>query len=439
MNDQARVTSENMDTGAEQAQGHLWQRLGRSWLHLSGPSIERFSSSLEDQERLRRSRVLSALFLLTPIAILIIIPTAIAVPIYWIPILVLFIFSLIAFFCNRAMLINLGGLFIIVAIDATITILMIMLPTGIRNSNIPDFDLFLIATMVGGIVLPRRALPFLAVFHIILIIALFALLPHDPLLVKEIQINQGGFAYSELSDALLLQIVGAAITWLNARSVDLALLRASKAEELAGLQQSLNEQARLQVKQKEGLEYGIDILKEAHARFANGDYSARAILYNNDLASLAASFNLMADRLNRIARVAREQESLEMAFQQLFVIQEEVVYGGPLRPLPPTGTLVDKIYPWLKQYYLFRQIYNQCGAVLEKARFSLTRQRTVLAQLKSALDQMRSSLSQGTRGTAQLAPTFELIEKAQYLCDQVEEQGRFGLQETKQLDQLLKV
>ena len=439
MNNRMPVASETVDTDAPgQHRNPLW-RLGSAWLRLSGPNKERFGSSLEDQERLRRSRVLSALFPLIMVSILIVIPTAILVHVYWIPILMLFAFSLIAFFCNRAALINLGGLFVILAIDAALTILMVTLPTGIRNSNIPDFDLFLIATLVGGIVLPRRVLPFLAAVHIVLIITLFAVLPHDPLLDKEIQVNQGGFAYSELSDALLLQFVGAAIAWLNARSVDLALLRASRAEELAAAQRSLHAQARLQVEQKERLEYGIGVLKEAHARFSNGDYHARAILQDNELASLAASFNLLADRLNRIARTAQEQASLELAFQQLFVIQEEVVYGGLLRPLPPTGTLVDKIYPWLKQYYLFRQIYNRCGAVIEKARFALTRQRAVLTQLKSALDQMRVELRLVSANTYTLTTAFELIETAQNLCDQVEEQGKFSLQETKQLDQMLKV
>lgn len=437
MDNRAPIGPGIMDTG--RGQGNALQRLGSAWMRFSGPGKESFSTSLEDQERLRRSRVLSAIFPLVVVAVLMSIPTAIFVSVYWVPIIVLFAFSTIAFFCNRLAYINLSGLFMILAIDAALTALMVTLPGGIRNSNIPDFDLFLIATLVGGIVLPRHLLPLLAIFHIMLIILLFVLLPHDPLLEKEIRINQGGLAYNELSDSLLLQVIGTAIAWLNARSVDLALFRASKAEELAEAQRSLNEHARLQVEQKDRLEYGINVLKEAHARFANGDYHARAILQDNELASLAISFNLLADRLNRIARDAQEQTSLDMAFRQLFAIQEEVVYGGGLRPLPLTGTLVDRIYPWLKQYFLLRQVYNRCGAVLEKARFALTRQRAVLAQLQSALDQMRVELRRVSADTYKLSPAFELIEKARNLCDQIEEQGKFSLQETKQLDQMLKV
>lgn len=439
MDNQMPAALETMDNDAARKQGNFWQHLGFAWLRFSGPDQRHFNQSLEDQERLRRSRILSGLLFLMLVSVAIVIPTAIVAPTYWTAILIFLVFGFVAFFCNRATLINLGGLFVIFAIDATAITIMVTLPKGIGNSNIPDFDFFLIATLVGGIVLPRRILPFLALSHIILIFTLFSLLPHDPLLTKEIQINQGGSAYNELSDALLLQVIGAAIAWLNARSVDLALLRASKAEELAATQRSLSEQTKLQGEQMERLEYGIEVLKEAHARFANGDYRARAVLHANELAPLAISFNLLADRLNRIARDAQAWENLELAFQQLFAIQERVIYGGQLRPLLPTGTLVDKIYPWLKQYFLFRQVYNRCGVILEKARFALTRQRTVLTQLKSALDQVRLELRLIGTDASKLSPAFELIEKAQNLCNQIEEQGKLSLQETRQLDQILKI
>lgn len=440
MSNHAPVAPELVENNVELKRTRFWRRLGSAWQRFSGPDRERFTSSLEDQDRLRRSRILSWIFLLVPLAIPLILPTALAVSVYWLPILTLTFLGLVAFLCNRHALINLSGLFCIAAVDATLVILMLALPRGIRNSNIPDFDLFMLATLIGGVVLPRRALPWLVAFHIALIIALFAFLPHDPLLEKEIQINQNGFAYGEINDALILQLVGAAIAWLNSRSVEGALLRASRAEELARVQQDLHEQARAQVEQKERLEYGINVLKEAHARFANGDYHARAMLQDNELAALAVSFNLLADRLNRIARIAQDHANLEAAFQQLFAIQEEVVYSGKaLRALPPTGTLVDKIYPWLKQYFLFRQVYSRCGQVLEKARFALTRQRAVLVQLQADLEQIRTSLYRQAREPGALAPTFELIEKARSLCAQVEERGKQGLQETKNLDQLLKV
>lgn len=421
------------------ARANGFQRVWRAWLRLSGPKREHFSASLEDQERLRRSRLLSAILPLTFIAALITIPTAIPVPTYWMPILTLFVLCFVAFLLNRAAYINLSAIFIIIAIDAAIIIDLATLPTGIASGNLADFDLLVIATLIGGIVLPRRLLPFLAIWHILLIFILFAWLPRDPLLTLDIEANQKGFAYNEISDAILLQIIGAYIAWWNAWGVDKALVRASKAEELAAAQRTLNEQARLQVEQKERLEYGISVLKEAHARFANGDYRARAHLYNNELASLAFSFNLMAERLNRVAQTAQKQERLEQAFQRLFSIQEDVIYGGTLKPLVPTETVVDRIYPWLKQYYQFRQVYARCGATVERSRLCLVRQKTLLSQLSSTLDQMHSEIRVVVKDPQLSSAALTDIEKARSLCERAEEQGKLGLQENKQLEQLLKV
>lgn len=417
----------------------LLQKAWYAWLNVSGPRTAHFTNVLEDQERLRRSRLLSALLPFSLVAALITGPTAIPVPTYWIPIASLLLLSIIALLFNRAAYINLAGIFFILAIDVTLIVLMVTLPSGIRNSNIPDFDLFIIATLIGGIVLPRRVLPVLAFFHIATILALFIWLPHDPLLKQEVLVNQKGFAYAELSDAFLLQIVGATIAWLTAWSVDRALLRASRAEDLAKAQQRISEQTLQLSRQKERLEYGILVLKEAHARFANGDYKARANLQDNELASLAFSFNLLAERLNRIAQVAQEHERMELAFQQLFSAQDTIIHGGVLKPLYPTGTIVDRLHPWLKQYSLLRHAYTQCGTLLERMRLNLTRQRTLLTQLTSALDQahgqVRLLLSENRSVWSSVLTS---LEKAQQLCGQVEEQERNCLQETRLLEQQLR-
>lgn len=439
MHNHPAFSPERLDGDERHGRGNLFQRIALAWLHFSGPRKSRFSSSLEDQERLRRSRILSALFPLILTVILIATPTVVPVASNWLPLLLLFSTGGIAFLLNRVAYVNLSGLFIIFGIDGALIILMVMQPTGIRNSNIPDFDLFLISTLIGGIVLPRRLIPFLALCHIALIIALFAFFPRDTLLLAEIRINQKGLAYSEITDAWLLQIVGAFIAWLNAWSVDKALLRASKAEELAQTQHNLQEQMRRQTEREKRLEYGIALLKDAHARFSNGDYRARAHLQDNELATLAFSFNLMAERLNRVALAAQEYLRLEQAFQQLFAIQSSVIYQGTLYPLSPTGTLIDRIYPWLKQYHQLRQVHTRFSTILEKIRLTLARQRTLLMQLASALDQTHARIHLGIENPAAYIHALDSLEKAQQLCLQIEEQGRACAQVTRQLDQLLKI
>src|SRR5581483_10172719 len=211
-------------------------------------------------------------------------------------------------------------------------------------------------------------------------------------LIREIMVNQKGFAYSEISDALVIQIVGTTIAWLAASSVDRALVRASRAEELAEARKRLNEKTEEIVKQKQRLDYGISVLKEAQARFANGDYKARAKLQNNELASLAVSFNLMVERLNSVTQIAQEYTRLAQALQQLYDAQNAILVGGSARALVPTGTLADHIYPIFQRYSYLSQLITRSSSFSDKIRKELTQQNGMLNQLTSALAQTHALL-----------------------------------------------
>lgn len=439
MQNQSLLSPERQKASSIQGRNTIFHRMTQAWLRFSGPDVSRFGNSLEDQQRLRRSRSLSMIFPLFIVVVLIEAPDAVLDLTRWLPVVTLLALGLVAFFLNRAALINLSGLFTILAIDAALVVLLLTPSHGIKNGNITDFTIFILPILIAGIALPRRLLPFLALLHILLIFILFRMLPHDPLLTEEIRLHDKGIMFLEISDALMLQIVGTLIAWVGAWNVDKALERANKAEELAQTQWNLNEQARFQVEQKKRLEYGIEVLKNAHARFANGDYRARANLQDNELVPLTFSFNLLAERMNRVAQAAKAYTKLEQAFQQLFALQTSVVYGGALQPLVPTGTLVDKIYPWLKQYYQLRQMYAQCLAAIERMRQILTRQRTLLMQLTSALDQTHVDVRLAEIGSEPVARSLKPVERAQHLCRQAEEQEKLCLQQTKQLDQILKV
>ena len=119
-------------TGSEPVQPGqkgVFHQMIRAWLRFSGPDPRRFRATMEDQELLRRSRLLSALFSLIIVAILLTAPTAIPVPTYWIPIIAFLLLSLVALILNRGAYVTMSGVFYILAIDATLTILMATFPT----------------------------------------------------------------------------------------------------------------------------------------------------------------------------------------------------------------------------------------------------------------------------------------------------------------------
>jgi len=135
-------------------------------------------------------------------------------------------------------------------------------------------------------------------------------------------------------------------------------------------------QAQQILAQKERLEYGILILKEAQARFANGDYKARAKLYQNELAPLAASFNLMAERLIRVVHVEQEYKRLERAVDYLLEAQDSFSQKTPAEAIRPTGTLLDRMHPFFKRYHLLRHLAVRSGYAVEQVRTHLSQQKT---------------------------------------------------------------
>ncbi|MBV9709864.1 MAG: hypothetical protein JO011_02975 [Ktedonobacteraceae bacterium] len=444
------------------------RRLTKRWLSLSAPHSRLFGTSIEEQERLRHSRLLSAILFCGLVAILLAIPTAIPVPTYWVPVLLNLSLSVVALLLNRSGKVDVAGIFYIIAIDVTFIVLLVTLPTGIRNSNIPDFDLFFIPVLISGVILSRRFIPFIAVAHIITIVALFSFLPHDRLLTQEIQVNQQGFAYSELSDAFILQVVGAAISWLSAWSVDRALLRANQAEELAAARQRINEQTAQIVEQKQRLEYGIDVVKNAQARFANGDFKARAKLQNNELVPLAMSFNLLAERLNRITQTAQEYTRLEQALQQLLDVQNAAFHGRAIKSYQPSGTLADRLQPILQRHYNLSNSIVESGPAFEKIRVELARQKTLVSELFSGLHEVRScalalpgyndtrsmppstlqhksladpslSIARTEKAASRFDVQMQLIDRVQELCTQINKQNQQIAQEVKGIAQSLKV
>lgn len=207
------------------------------WLWLTGPDAQDFGKSIEEQERLRRSRLLSSLIPLIAIAICIFIPLALARPGDWIPIIAIALFGVAIALLNRKGKVTVAGLLYTLAIDIGVTVSTLTQPHGITNSNIPDFDIFALSILMVGLILKRSFIPIIAFLQIVTGIILFNIIPHDPLLTQEIQVNLHGYSYAYLEDFFLLEVCGAILAWLSSKSFSKALKRADRAEELDQLVQ----------------------------------------------------------------------------------------------------------------------------------------------------------------------------------------------------------
>ncbi|HEY7358322.1 MAG TPA: hypothetical protein VH590_17700 [Ktedonobacterales bacterium] len=362
----------------------------RAWLWLTGPRSERFDSGIVGQERLRRSRLVSALLLLTALVIALLIPSTFTIPTLWQPILILIVLAVLATLCNRAGLVTLSGVAVIILADISVSENILRQPYGLTNTTVADLYLLVIPILIAGMVLPNLFIPVTGLAQVAISVGIFIYLPHDDLLRREIQKVDGNQPYTSVLGPILLQVCGMGIVWLYAWSVDRAILRASRAEELAEARAHIDEQAHQIADQKSRLEQGIRVIQEVQARVANGEYSARVSLQNNELLPLGVSFNLMAERLGRVERIEQEYQRLENALQQLYDTCDKVARGLPPATPRATGTMADRVFPFLVRLHQLSAQLNEGSALAEDLRAVLERQ---IAHLSLAETRLIGSLS----------------------------------------------
>lgn len=392
-------------TSQEERPSGFWGRLWKLWLRLTSPHPGRFGGDLAGQERLRRSQLLSGLFLLVLAAIALILPGALVQPRLWISILLVAGFALLAAILNRTGQITLAGLTFVALIDASVTIPMLQSPTGLTNQTPAAFTLYLIAVLNAGVVLSRPWIVWTGILQIALIVADFILIRHDASLNQLIQASSGQ-SYSVLITPFLLIVCTTTIVWLYATSVQRTLRRAGQAEELAEARMRLHDQARQIAEQNQRLEQGIGTLQEVHARLSNGDYTARVNLQDNELLPLGVSLNILAERLGRAGRAQQDYQRLEEAIQQLVKACAALVRGNFPVVLSPTGTAVDQTAAFLTWVQQLVSHMAQGSTMAEDLQAALQHQEGYLSQAESTLFNLRSLVSSGASDAAERPSSY---------------------------------
>lgn len=365
---------------------HLW----KAWLWLTGPRSDRFGSGIAAQEKLRRSRLLSILFILVAVVMLLLTPSAFSVRGLWQAIVIMGAMGLLAALLNRIGQVTLSGLVVIALTDTTITFNIVRQHYGLTNTTVADLYLLALAIMIAGMVLPNIYIPIIGAAQIVISLIIFYGMTPDILLKEEIQKVDGNMSYTSVLGPILLQVCSVGIVWLYAGSVERAILRASRAEELAEAQARINEQSLLIAEQKQRLEEGIQAIQDTQARIVRGDYSARVSLQGNELLPLAVSFNIMAERLSHIHQIEEEHRKMDGALQQLLDACKAISRGMTPAAWQQTGSALDRIFPFLQRLH---EVMNE---MLHVSRLA-DDLRTVLQRQYDSLTQMEEQLTSGLK------------------------------------------
>ena len=114
----------------------------------------------------------------------------------------------------------------------------------------------------------------------------------------------------------------------------LARRQANALERLEQANAKIEDQARLASQRNDALAMGVLHLKDEQARLANGNLRARATLTGGELLPLAASLNLMAERLTRMEQSELYAKGLSDALVALSASIDQYKRGKPF-VLPP--------------------------------------------------------------------------------------------------------
>ncbi len=250
----------------------------------------------------------------------------------------------LSWLCGRLGLQRLSAVLIITYIFVSVTGPLLTNP--LDASLTPIFGVFTLGTILAGALLPPAAALITGALSCldILLIAYISLQPA--------QYNPGGQLHMTTLNILsiavmvpiVIQIIVALIVYIIMRNLLTALHRAERAEEIVALQSEISAHERARLQAQEQLEEGFRQIAEAHARIANGDYSARVALSEGHvLGSVAMSLNNLIQRLQRWRNDASELAQTRQAAESIAKQLHQIIQARQPRSLPATNTLLDPI------------------------------------------------------------------------------------------------
>ncbi len=328
--------------GPERSSGPLsW------WYRLAAPPEAGANASQAQQDIVRRGRLASILLLFMLIVTGAFIPSALAsinrllIPL----VLSVVLICCIAIFFNRRGRVTTAGVLALSVLSLAIMLNLLTAPQGILSANgLLTYDLLVMPELVAVSLLPAPSVFLVALLNSIFIYGDITLQPHAADLEHILQAS----TYTVLIRPIALQFVVALVTYLWVHSAIRAIRRADRAEEVARLQRSIAEQ-------KQELEFGIQQVQQTLVQAANGDFTVRTPLaQDNVLWQVATSLNTLLARLQRLNYSEQELQHIRAEIGRLVV----VLYEAEARRLPIhtllTGTLLDPLRKQLSGRYLFQ-------------------------------------------------------------------------------------
>ncbi|GHP00017.1 hypothetical protein KSF_100640 [Reticulibacter mediterranei] len=270
------------------------------WYRLVTPLDPPKTASLAQREKIRHARLAALTVPLFMLYLLTLLPQAISSH-GLVQILLPLegeIICVVALLLNRRGWIQLAGILLLTQDIVGLTFSLFTTPGGLTLNNLYRLDF----TIVPDIL----ALSFFSANILFLIFSITALqawilityTQHDQVMTYILQTNP----FQVFSHIYALQLITVTVLYLWARSTELAIKRADRAEEIATFERHEKELREKELEQKRQLDVGIQQILQTHVAVANGDFTVRAPLSQDHvLWQVAKALNNLIARIQRLS------------------------------------------------------------------------------------------------------------------------------------------
>jgi hypothetical protein len=303
------------------------------WLNMAAPPRRVELPNPSERERIRRAEITGYMIATSAVFLLLVLLNGHADPSTIQAIIVMAAVLTITTVLNRtgerkAWHTAVAGFLVPALLLALLMFTIVQAQGGLRLIWLPTYDLLALAILVSSVNGTWRTPWIFFVAIVGFIVGDFLLQPHalinavgatnfDDIAYETSLVGVWGMINRPIGLCLAAAIAGS----ISAYSVERALRRADRAEELAGLEHTLAEQ-------KRQLDEGVQQILQTHVRAANGDYSARAPLsQDNVLWQIAYSLNNLLNRLQRAGQVGQNMRRAAQPW-----VQEPFPTADPLQP-----------------------------------------------------------------------------------------------------------
>lgn len=354
-------------------QRHSWGRRCLHWWYgLAAPAEPSAAAPLAVRENARRGRLGSLILLFVTLWGFTAIPTALASKNrFFLPVLTItLLLNILALFLNKNGKTAAAGVLTALLINSSYAITTLNTPNGLSVSSLMNYDMLVESLLIIVTLLPPGSVFFMAFINIACILLDVTFQSRAPDLAR--LFAQAG--YASILRPILLELIVAIVSYLWVRSAIRAIERADRAEEIAALQRNIAEQ-------KRQLDEGIQQILNTHVLAANGNFSTRAPLTQenvlwqigfslNNLLARMQRYNTIEQDLQRIHQeAARLSEHLHIRARQAEQSEHEIVrtqieigrltkalHDARLKQTPiwftTSGTMLDTLIQTLSGNYI---------------------------------------------------------------------------------------